>query len=420
MIERVIEWSARHRGAVILLALAAAAAGWWSLRHVPLDAVPDLSETQVIVYSRWERSPDVVEDQVTTPIVTSLVGAPRVKAVRGVSDFGYSFVYVIFDEGTDLYWARSRTLEYLSSVLPRLPQGVTTELGPDATGLGWVFQYVLVDSSGTHSLADLRSVQDWYLRNHLKAVRGVADVASLGGYVRQYQVNVDPNRLRAYGLTVNRVVDAVRGGNREVGGRVIEFAGTEYMVRGHGYLRSRGDLENIVLAAGDQGRPIRVKDLGEVVLGPDLRRGASDLDGTGDAVSGIVIMRQGENAFDVIARVKEKIRAVEAGLPSGVTVVPIYDRSELIGKSIDTIRSTLVEIMLTVSIVILLFLWHVPSALIPVLTIPIAVLISFVPFHLLGMSANIMSLGGIAIAVGALVDASIVVVEQTHKKLEIW
>jgi Cu(I)/Ag(I) efflux system membrane protein CusA/SilA len=420
MIERVIEWSARHRGAVILLALAAAAAGWWSLRHVPLDAVPDLSETQVIVYSRWERSPDVVEDQVTTPIVTSLVGAPRVKAVRGVSDFGYSFVYVIFDEGTDLYWARSRTLEYLSSVLPRLPQGVTTELGPDATGLGWVFQYVLVDSSGTHSLADLRSVQDWYLRNHLKAVRGVADVASLGGYVRQYQVNVDPNRLRAYGLTVNRVVDAVRGGNREVGGRVIEFAGTEYMVRGHGYLRSRGDLENIVLAAGDQGRPIRVKDLGEVVLGSDLRRGASDLDGTGDAVSGIVIMRQGENAFDVIARVKEKIRAVEAGLPSGVTVVPMYDRSELIGKSIDTIRSTLVEIMLTVSIVILLFLWHVPSALIPVLTIPIAVLISFVPFRLLGMSANIMSLGGIAIAVGALVDASIVVVEQTHKKLEIW
>ncbi len=420
MIDRVIEWSAKYRGAVILIALAAAAAGWWSLRHVPLDAVPDLSDPQVIVYSRWDRSPDVIEDQVTSPIITSLVGAPRVKAVRGVSDFGYSFVYVIFEEGTDLYWARSRTLEYLSPVLPRLPQGATTELGPDATGLGWVFQYVLVDPSGTHSLAELRSVQDWYLRNHLKTVRGVADVASLGGYVRQYQVNVDPRRLRAYGLAVNRVVEAVRSGNSEVGGRVIEFGGAEYMVRGHGYLKSRRDLENIVLAPGDQGTPIRVKDVGEVVLGPDHRRGAADLDGTGDAVSGIVIMRQGENAFDVIARVKDKIRAVETGLPGGVTVVPIYDRSELIGKSIATIRSTLIEIMLTVTVVILLFLWHIPSALIPVLTIPIAVLISFIPFRLTGLSANIMSLGGIAIAVGALVDASIVVVEQTHKKLELW
>jgi len=387
---------------------------------VPIDAVPDLSDPQVIVYSRWDRSPDVIEDQVTSPIITSLVGAPRVKAVRGVSDFGYSFVYVIFEEGTDLYWARSRTLEYLSPVLPRLPQGATTELGPDATGLGWVFQYVLVDPSGTHSLAELRSVQDWYLRNHLKTVRGVADVASLGGYVRQYQVNVDPRRLRAYGLAVNRVVEAVRSGNSEVGGRVIEFGGAEYMVRGHGYLKSRRDLENIVLASGDQGTPIRVKDVGEVVLGPDHRRGAADLDGTGDAVSGIVIMRQGENAFDVIARVKDKIRAVETGLPGGVTVVPIYDRSELIGKSIATIRSTLIEIMLTVTVVILLFLWHIPSALIPVLTIPIAVLISFIPFRLTGLSANIMSLGGIAIAVGALVDASIVVVEQTHKKLELW
>jgi len=420
MIDRVIEWSAKYRGAVILIALAAAAAGWWSLRHVPIDAVPDLSDPQVIVYSRWDRSPDVIEDQVTSPIITSLVGAPRVKAVRGVSDFGYSFVYVIFEEGTDLYWARSRTLEYLSPVLPRLPQGATTELGPDATGLGWVFQYVLVDPSGTHSLAELRSVQDWYLRNHLKTVRGVADVASLGGYVRQYQVNVDPRRLRAYGLAVNRVVEAVRSGNSEVGGRVIEFGGAEYMVRGHGYLKSRRDLENIVLASGDQGTPIRVKDVGEVVLGPDHRRGAADLDGTGDAVSGIVIMRQGENAFDVIARVKDKIRAVETGLPGGVTVVPIYDRSELIGKSIATIRSTLIEIMLTVTVVILLFLWHIPSALIPVLTIPIAVLISFIPFRLTGLSANIMSLGGIAIAVGALVDASIVVVEQTHKKLELW
>ncbi|HVD94175.1 MAG TPA: CusA/CzcA family heavy metal efflux RND transporter [Vicinamibacterales bacterium] len=420
MIGRVIEWSAKYRGAVILVALAAAAAGWWSLRHIPLDALPDLSDTQVIVYSRWDRSPDVLEDQVTSPIVTALVGAPRVKAVRGVSDFGYSFVHVVFEEGTDLYWARSRTLEYLSPVLPRLPQGVTTELGPDATGVGWVFQYALVDETGTHGLAEMRSLQDWFLRSHLRTVRGVADVASLGGYVRQYQVNVDPNRLRARGLAVQRVVEAVRAGNSEVGGRVIEFGGAEYMVRGHGYLKSRGDLENIVLAPGEQGTPIRIKDVGEVVFGPDQRRGAADLDGTGDVVSGIVIMRHGENASDVIARVKEKIHAVEGGLPRGVTIVPIYDRSALIDRSIATIRASLVEIMLTVTLVILLFLWHVPSALIPVITIPIAILISFIPFRLMGLSANIMSLGGIAIAVGALVDAAIVVVEQTHKKLELW
>ena len=420
MIDRVIEWSAKYRGAVIAVALAAAAAGWWSLRHIPLDALPDLSDTQVIVYSRWDRSPDVLEDQVTSPIVTALVGAPRVKAVRGVSDFGYSFVHVVFEEGTDLYWARSRTLEYLSPVLSRLPQGATTELGPDATGVGWVFQYALVDETGTRSLAELRSLQDWYLRTHLRTVRGVADVASLGGYVRQYQVNVDPNRLRARGLAVQRVVEAVRASNSEVGGRVIEFGGAEYMVRGHGYLKSRGDLENIVLAAGEQGTPIRIKDVGDVVLGPDQRRGAADLDGTGDVVSGIVIMRHGENASDVIARVKEKIESVESGLPRGVTIVPIYDRSALIDRSIATIRASLVEIMLTVTLVILLFLWHVPSALIPVITIPIAVLISFIPFRLMGLSANIMSLGGIAIAIGALVDASIVVVEQTHKKLEVW
>jgi len=420
MIDRVIEWSAAHRSAVIIAALAAALAGWWSLRRVPVDAIPDLGETQVIVYARWDRSPDVVEAQVTAPIVTALVGAPQVKAVRGISDFGYAFVYVIFDEGTDLYWARSRTLEYLSPVVSRLPAGVTTELGPDATGLGWVMQYVLVDASGTHSLAELRSAQDWYLRYHLKTVNGVADVASLGGYVRQYQVNVDPNRLRAYGLSVSQVVDAVRSANSEAGGRVIEFGGTEYMVRGRGYLRSRADLENIVLSPAEQGTPVRVKDVAQVAIGPDFRRGAADLDGTGDAVSGIVIMRQGGNAFEVIRAVKDKLRAIEGGLPAGVKVVPIYDRADLIARSIQTIRWTLVEIMLTVALVIMLFLWHVPSALIPVVTIPIAVLIAFIPFRMLGLTANIMSLGGIAIAVGALVDASIVVVEQTHKKLERW
>src|SRR3954469_20636179 len=420
MINKVIDLSAKHRVAVVVLALAGAVAGWFSLRQLPLDALPDLSDTQVIIYSTWDRSPDIIEDQVTYPIVTALLGAPRVKAVRGISDFGASYVYVVFDDDADMYWARSRTLEYLSPVLSRLPQGVKTELGPDATGLGWVFQYVLVDRSATHSLADLRSVQDWYLRYHLKSVRGVADVASLGGYVRQYQVNVDPNRLRAYGLSIGRVVDAVRGGNVEAGGRLIDFGGTEYMVRGRGYAQSTTDFENIVVGAGESGSPVRIKDVGAVALGPEGRRGAADLDGTGGAVSGIVVMRHGDNALAVIDRVRAKLHDVERGLPPGVKVVPIYDRSGLIRGSIANLRSTLLEIMLTVAAVIMLFLWHIPSALIPIVTIPIAVLIAFIPFRAFGLSANIMSLGGIAIAVGALVDASIVVVEQTHKKLELW
>jgi Cu(I)/Ag(I) efflux system membrane protein CusA/SilA len=420
MINRIIDFSARNRVLVVASAIAAGAAGWWSMQRVPLDALPDLSDTQVILYSQWDRSPDIVEDQVTYPIVTAMLGAPRVKAVRGFSDFGSSFVYVVFDEGTDIYWARSRTMEYLSPVLSRLPAGVKTELGPDANGLGWVFQYVLVDESSTHTLAELRSFQDWHVRYYLKSVRGVADVASVGGYVRQYQVNVDPNRLRAHALSIAQVVDAVRGGNSEVGGRLIEFGGTEYMVRGRGYAQSIGDFENIVLSAGDSGTAVRVKDVGEVVLGPDLRRGVADLDGAGDAVSGIVIMRHGENALEVIDRVKAKLHDIERTMPRGVKIVPIYDRSDLIRRSIDNVKWTLIEIMITVAAVILLFLWHIPSALIPVITIPIAVLISFIPFRMLGITANIMSLGGIAIAVGALVDASIVVVEQAHKKLERW
>jgi Cu(I)/Ag(I) efflux system membrane protein CusA/SilA len=420
MINRIIDFSARNRVLVVAIAIAAAMGGWWSMRRVALDALPDLGDTQVIVYSQWDRSPDVVEDQVTYPIVTALLGAPRVKAVRGFSDFGSSFVYVVFEDGTDIYWARSRTTEYLSAVLSRLPAGVKTALGPDANGLGWVFQYVLVDESSTHTLAELRSFQDWHVRYSLKSVRGVADVASVGGYVRQYQVNVDPDRLRAHALSIAQVVDAVRGGNSEVGGRVIEFGGTEYMVRGRGYAQSIGDFENIVLSAGDSGTAVRVKDVGEVVLGPDLRRGVADLDGAGDAVSGIVIMRHGENALEVIDRVKAKLHDIERTLPRGVKIVPIYDRGDLIRRSIDNVTWTLIEIMITVAAVILLFLWHIPSALIPVITIPIAVLISFIPFRMLGITANIMSLGGIAIAVGALVDASIVVVEQAHKKLERW
>jgi len=420
MIDRLIELSVRNRFLVFALVAAACVAGWWSMRRVPLDAIPDLSDTQVIVYSRWDRSPDVIEDQVTYPIVTAMLGAPKVKAVRGFSDFGYSYVYAIFEDGTDIYWARSRTLEYLSSVLSTLPQGVRTEIGPDATALGWIFQYVLVDGSGTHSLADLRSQQDWYLRYHLKSVPGVAEVAPLGGFTRQYQVNVDPNKLRAYGIPIQKVVEAVRGGNAEVGGRLMEFGGAEYMVRGRGYARSIQDFEQIVLLPGEKGTPIRVKDVGQVVLGPDLRRGVADLDGQGEAVSGIVVMREGQNALEVIDRVKAKLKEIAPGLPPGVKVVPVYDRSELIHRAIGNLRSTLLEVLMTVSLVILLFLWHLPSALIPLVTIPVAVLLSFIPFRMMGVTANIMSLGGIAIAIGALVDAAIVVVEQTHKKLEEW
>ncbi|MFB3777496.1 MAG: efflux RND transporter permease subunit [Bryobacteraceae bacterium] len=420
MINTIIEFSARNRFVVFVLVAAAVLAGLWAMRNVPLDAIPDLSETQVIVYSRWDRSPDIIEDQVTYPIVAAMRAAPRVRTVRGFSDFGYSYVYIIFDEGTDIYWARSRTLEYLSAVLPRLPKGVQTELGPDATGLGWVYQYALVDTSGRHNLAELRSIQDWYLRYHLQAVPGVAEVAPLGGFVRQYQVNVDPNRLQAYNIPIMRVVDAVRAGNNDVGGRLVELSGAEYMVRGRGYAQSPGDIGNIVLAVGGNNVPIRVRDVGQVTLGPDLRRGVADLDGKGEAVSGIVVMRQGENALQVIDRVKAKLREIEPGLPQGVRLVTAYDRSDLILRSIDTLKRALTEELVIVSLVILLFLWHIPSAIIPVITIPVAIIVSFIPMKAMGLTSNIMSLGGIAIAIGAMVDAAIVVVEQTHKKLEAW
>ncbi len=315
MINRIIDFSVNNKLLVFALIGLACVVGWWSMLTVPLDATPDLSDTQVIIYSHWDRSPDIIEDQVTYPIVTAMLGAPHVKTVRGFSDFGYSFVYVIFEDGTDLYWARSRTLEYLSGVLPRLPEGVKTELGPDATGLGWVYQYALVDTTGKHSLADLRSYQDWYLRYQLKSVAGVAEVASLGGFTRQYQVNVDPNRLQAYGIPISRVVEAVRGGNNEVGGRLLEFGGTEYMVRGRGYAKSIDEFANIPLTESETGTPVRIKDVGQVVLGPEIRRGVADLDGKGEAVSGIVVMRNGENALDVINRVKARIQDVQRDCP---------------------------------------------------------------------------------------------------------
>jgi Cu(I)/Ag(I) efflux system membrane protein CusA/SilA len=419
MINRIIGLSVRYKFLVFALVAAACLWGAWAMTHLPLDATPDLSETQVIILSRWDRSPDIIEDQVTYPIITAMSGAPRVKSVRGISDFGFSYVYVIFEEGTDIYWARSRTLEYLSSVTSRLPQGVKTEIGPDATGLGWIFQYVLKDESGKHSLGELRSYQDWYLKYYLKSVPGVAEVASIGGFVQQYQVNVDPNRLRSYGIPIERVAQAVRSANDESGARLLEFGGAEYMIRGRGYIRSTQDIEQTVIASRN-GTPIRIRDIGRVMLGPDLRRGTTDMDGSGEVVSGIIVMREGSNALEVIDRVKARLKEIVPGMPEGVRVVPVYDRSELIRRSISTARTTLLEVILTVVVIILIFLWHFPSAIIPVVTIPVAVLLTFIPLQYAGVSINLMSLAGIAIACGELVDAAIVVVEQTHKKLEIY
>ena len=421
MINRVIEFCAGNKFVVFLFVGVGVLAGWWSLQNIQLDAIPDLSDTQVIIYSHWDRSPDIMEDQVTYPIISAMLGAPKVKDIRGFSDFGYSYVYIIFDEGTDIYWARSRTLEYLSKITPRLPSGVQVELGPDATAIGWIFQYALVDTTGRHSLDALRSFQDWYLRYYLQSVRGVAEVAPIGGLVRQYQIQVDPNLLAAYRIPLQRVSESVRQGNNDVGGRLIEFASREFMVRGRGYARSVSDLSRIVVGVNPMtGTPVTVKDVGQVTLGPDIRRGIADLDGKGDVVGGVVIMRHGENALKVIERVKARLDEIRPALPPDVKVVTTYDRSELILRSIDTLKHTLIEEISIVSIVILIFLWHIPSALIPILTIPITVLISFIPMKLVGVTSNIMSLGGIAIAIGAMVDAAVVVVEQTHKKLEEW
>ena len=420
MIDRIIDFSVRNKWAIFVVVAIGCVAGWWSIAHTHLDAIPDLGDTQVIVLSRWDRSPDLIETQVTYPIVTAMLGAPHVKAVRGVSDFGYSYVYVIFDDGTDLYWARSRTLEYMATVLTKLPEGVKTELGPDATSLGWIFQYALVDTTGQHTLSELRSYEDWNLRYHLRSVPGVADVAPVGGYTRQYQVNLDPNRLQGFGIPISQVVSAVREGNNETTARLLDFGGTEYMVRGRGYATSIEDFQNIVVAMAAGGAPIRIKDLGEVVEGPDLRRGVSDLNGAGEVVSGVVIMRSGENALDVIGRVKDRLKEIEPSLPPGVKIVPIYDRSVLIHRTISSVQETIIEVVVTVVLIILVFLWHFPSAAVPIITMPAAVLLSFIPLRYLGISVNVMSLAGVAIAFGELIDASIVVVEQTHKKLEQW
>ncbi len=420
MIQKIIEFSARNRLLVLLGVAALCVFAFYTLKQIRLDALPDLSDTQVIVYSRWDRSPDIIEDQVTYPVVTALLGAPRVKAVRGFSDFGYSFVYVIFQDGTDLYWARSRVLEYLSKIQARLPEGVHTELGPDATGVGWVFQYALVDRSGKHSLDQLRSYQDWTLRYALQMVPGVAEVASIGGYVKQYQITVDPDRLAAFGLPLSTVVEAIRNSNSEVGGRLIEWSGTEYMVRGRGYSKSVEDFGSIVVKTGEGGVPVLLRDVARVGLGPEIRRGVSDLDGMGDHVGGIVVMRHGENALNVIKRVKERLHDLGPSLPAGVEIVTTYDRADLVTRAIGTLKHELSIEMIIVSLVILLFLWHIPSAIVPILTIPIAVLLSFIPLFYFGVSVNIMSLAGIAISIGVLVDGAIVEVENAYNKLHLW
>jgi Cu(I)/Ag(I) efflux system membrane protein CusA/SilA len=420
LIERLIEFSAHNKFFVLSLVVAAMLAAVWSLKRIPLDAIPDLSDTQVIIYSRWDRSPDIIEDQVTYPIITALLGAPKVKAIRGFSDFGFSYVYVIFQDGTDIYWARSRTLEYLSKIIPKLPEGVRTELGPDATGVGWVFQYALVDKTGQHNLQELRSLQDWFVRYQLQSVPGVAEVASLGGFVKQYQITVDPNRLLAYDMSLTAVVEAIRSGNQEVGGRLLEFSGAEYMVRGRGYAKSVEDLEKIVVGTDQKGTPILVRHLATVTLGPEIRRGVADLDGQGDVVTGTVVMRFGENALNVIRRVKEKLEEVKVSLPAGVEVVTLYDRSDIIHRSIETLTHALIEETLLVSLVILFFLWHVPSALVPIMTIPISILLAFIPLYGMRITSNIMSLSGIAISIGVLVDGAIVEVENAYKRLEEW
>ena len=421
MIGRIIEFSAKNKFLVLILTAAALVGAWTCVKRIPLDAIPDLSDTQVIIYSRWDQSPDIIEDQVTYPILSALLGAPKIKAIRGTSDFGYSYVYVIFEDGTDLYWARSRVVEYLSKIQSSLPPGVKTEIGPDATSVGWVYQYALVDPTGAHDLSQLRSLQDWFLKFQLQSVPGVAEVASVGGFVKQYQVNADPNLLLSYHVPLTDVIEAIRKGNNNVGGRLLEFSGTEFMVRAKGYVRSKEDIENIVVRSNPKtGTALRVKDVARVVLGPDIRRGVADLNGDGDTVGGIIVMRQGENALNVIDRVKKRLTELKSSLPPGVEIVTTYDRSDLIKRAIDTLKHSLLEEMIIVSLVILLFLWHVPSAIIPILTIPVSVFLAFIPLYFMGITTNIMSLAGIAISIGVLVDGAIVEVENAYKRLEQW
>jgi Cu(I)/Ag(I) efflux system membrane protein CusA/SilA len=418
MIKSIIDACLNNRFLVIIATVLVLAAGLWAVRTTPLDAIPDLSDVQVIIFTEYPgQAPQVVEDQVTYPLTTAMLAVPYAQVVRGYSFFGFSFVYIIFEDGTDMYWARSRVLEYLSFVGGRLPGGVTPSLGPDATGVGWIYEYALVDRSGQHDLAELRSIQDWYLRYPLQTVAGVAEVASIGGYVKQYQVEVDPNMLSAYNIPISKVRRAIARSNSDIGGRLIEMAETEYMVRGLGYIQSIEDLEYVTVGVDAQGTPIRLKDIATIQIGPELRRGLAELDGTGEVVGGIVIMRYGDNALATIKRVRDRLKELQDGLPAGVEIVPVYDRGTLIESAVDNLTKTLLIEFILVALVCTVFLLHMRSALVTIIALPIGVLIAFIAMRLQGINANIMSLGGIAIAIGAMVDGPIVLTENAHKHL---
>lgn len=422
MIAKVIEYSARNKFIVFMLITSLTIWGYWALKRTPLDAIPDLSDTQVIIYTEWSgRSPDLVEDQITYPISSTLLAAPKVQFVRGFSFLGSSFIYVIFDEGTDIYWARSRVLEYLQAVKAKIPADVNPVLGPDATSVGWGFSYALVDKTGKHDLSQLRTLQDYNLKLAIESVPGVSQVASLGGFVKQYQITIDPNRLLAYNIPLMAVLEAVKKSNRDVEGRVLEFSGIEYMIRGRGYIKGLKDLESIAVGTNGQGTPVLLKDLATVRLGPEIRRGIAELDGKGEVAAGIVVVRFGQNVLDVIERVKERIKKdIAPSLPQGVEIVTTYDRSDLILRSVATLKEEIIKLAIAVSVVCVVFLFHLPSAFVVILTLPIAIIISFICMYYLGITSNIMSLSGIAIAIGAMVDASIIMVENAHKKLEEW
>jgi Cu(I)/Ag(I) efflux system membrane protein CusA/SilA len=419
MIDPIIEFCAKRKFLVLVFTLLLTGWGYISLIKTPVDAIPDLGDVQVIVFTEWPgKSPDLIEDQITYPIVSSLVAAPKVKFVRGVSQLGVSYVYIVFKDNTDMYWARSRVTEYMGKITAKLPSGVSPTLGPDATGTGWVFQYALVDETGQHDLAELRSLQDWTLKYWLESVEGVAEVASLGGFVKQYQITVNPETLLAYNLPLKNILEAVKKSNNDVGARVLELSGSEYMVRGRGYIQSLEDIRDIPVGTDNQGTPVFIRDIGHVALGPEIRRGLAELDGKGETVGGIVVMRYGENALQVINRVKSKLEEIRASLPSGVNIIVTYDRSELINNSISNLKKTLIEEAIIVSLVCFLFLWHVRSSLVAITILPVAILLAFIPMVFLNIPANIMSLGGIAIAIGAMVDAAIVMIENAHKRLE--
>ncbi|MCF6355577.1 MAG: efflux RND transporter permease subunit [Candidatus Polarisedimenticolaceae bacterium] len=419
MIQAIINASLREKFQVLIATFIILAAGIWAVKNTPLDAIPDLSDVQVIVFTEYPgQSPQVVEDQVTYPLTTAMLAVPKSKVVRGYSFFGFSFVYIIFEDGTDMYWARSRVLEYLNYVSSRLPSGLSPSLGPDATGVGWIYEYALVDRTGRHDLAQLRSMQDWYLRYPLQTVEGISEVASIGGHVKQYQVEVDPDMLLAYNIPLSKVKRAIQRSNNDVGGKLVEMAETEYMVRGLGYIQSISDLEVIPVGVDDNGTPIRLKDIAHIQIGPELRRGAAELNGEGEVAGGVVIMRYGENAMATIERVREKLAELQKGLPEGVEIVPVYDRGDLIERAVENLVEKLIEESIVVSLICILFLLHARSALVAILTLPIGILMAFIVMQWQGINANIMSLGGIAIAIGAMVDGAIVMIENAHKHLE--